>query len=204
MSRVYSIGNTTVRSLSIDDGVEMCIIVSVNPQKESEVMKLCRKVVRFKYSEKFPFDINYENPLHAGADRVAFAAFAFYEGIYPAYLLDAGTFITLDYFSGRTLYPVATVPGFGLLKDALRRGYNLKGLSPREFEGEFPKAPEETLYNGIYRVTGCGLGCFIKKDVHLLITGGDAEIIKKLLKKGICVNNAVLYGAYYAFKNGLF
>ncbi len=203
MTWIYSIGNTSIRSLTIDDGDNKCVIVSVNPDKEHDVRKKCEQVIEFKYTERFPFRVNYIDPLRAGVDRIAFASFAFYEGIYPSYLIDAGTFITMDYFDGKRLYPLLTSPGMGILKDTLKKGYNLKGLSPQKLKGEFPRRPEEALYNGIYKVFSCGVECFIKKEGEILLTGGDAETLKELIGRGVIVNNAVLYGAYYAFVNGL-
>ena len=203
MSKIYSIGNTNIKTLGIDDGNDICIIVSVNPALNSKVYKECKNVVEFRFTDRYPFNINYKNPFSAGNDRVAFATFALYEGIYPAYLIDAGTFITMDFFDGKRLYPLLTFPGFGILTDTLKSGYNLKKLLPEKFDGEFPESPEEALYNGIYRMVLCGMECFIKREGEILITGGDGEIIKEIIGRGVIVNNAVLYGAYYAFINGL-
>ncbi len=203
MSRVYSIGNTNIRSIEINDGNNTCIIVSVNSERESEVNKDYNRVVEFKYTERFPFKVNYKDPARLGRDRLAFATFAFYEGIFPVYLLDAGTFITLDFFDGKTLYPISITPGFGILMETLKKGYNLRSLIPEEPESPYPLSTEESLYNGIFRVLISGIESFMREETELLLTGGDAEQMKKTLKRGVIVKNAVLYGAYRAFNEGL-
>ena len=203
MSRIYSVGNTTTTFLDISDNDDTCIIVSVNPDRENEVIKTCKKVVFFKYNENFPFKIHYREPRRAGDDRVAFAAFAFYEGIYPSYLLDAGTFITVDYFDGNNLYPMATIPGFNTQIKTLQNAFNLRGLNVKKPKEKFPKSPEESLYNGIFVITGLGINAMLKERGEILITGGDATTLHTLLKRGVIVKNAPLIGAYMSYQNGI-
>ncbi len=202
MSRIYSIGNTNISMLEINDGEDVCIIVSVNPEKEKHI-RGCLKKIHFRYNNKFPININYREPEMAGTDRVAFAMFAFFEGIHPSYLIDAGTFITVDFFDGKTLYPLATIPGFKTQLKSLENAFNLKNLKPSAPESAFPESPEESLYNGIFTNTLLGIKHLLEKPAEILITGGDAEIIKAFLKKGIIVKNAVHIGAYMAYKNRL-
>ena len=203
MSRVFSVGNTTISQIEINDGENVCIVVSVNREKEKEIEKDCKKILFFRYNQRIPIRINYAQPERAGADRVAFAIFALFEGIYPAYLIDAGTFITVDFFDGNTLYPIATIPGFETQLKTLKFAFNLKNLRPCPPEGEFPESPEEALYNGIWKNTVMGIDKLLNKRGEVLITGGDASIVKKLLKRGVIVRNAVHTGAYMAYKNGL-
>ena len=203
MSKVFSIGNTNISQIEINDGEDVCIVVSVNPEKEKSIKEDCSRIISFRYNEKFPININYIQPERAGVDRVAFALFAFFEGIHPSYLIDAGTFITVDFFDGKTLYPLATIPGFETQLKTLRNAFNLKNLKPTAPKTAFPKSPEEALYNGIWQNTMLGIKQILKNPGEILITGGDAETIKTFLKRGVIVKNAVHIGAYMAYKNRL-
>lgn len=203
MIKVFSIGNTNVTKIEIEDKEDICIVVSVNPEMEKQTKMNCSKTIYFKFNKTMPLKINYTDPMRIGADRVAFALFALFEKIYPAYLIDAGTFITVDFFDGKTLYPMATIPGFQLQLKTLKKAFNLKSLIPKPPVTTFPKSPEEALYNGIWQNTLLGIKELLKKPHEILITGGDATIVKSFLKRGVIILNAVHIGAFMAYKKGI-
>ncbi len=204
---IYNVGNTTIKKKEYQHKKRAVILISVSKTREKSLDLSGNNVLRMKFNNRYPFEVNYDVPEQVGIDRVAFAVFSFYRKLYPAFLIDSGTFITLDFFDGKVLYPLVTMPGFKQLSSLFKMGYNLSSLAPKIGTFDFPRNPEQAMGNGVFRIPVLGMKSIIEHsksgEFKVLVTGGNTEPIAYFLKDIALFENAVMDGGFWAFEHGL-
>lgn len=109
-------------------GIQAVIYVSVNPDRERQILHLLRckfglKPLKLGRDLAFPIKVRYSPPSSVGADRLANAVAAYELARRMCMVIDLGTAITFDVVSKRGEFlGGAIAPGLGLLARALSRG----------------------------------------------------------------------------------
>ncbi|QZE13510.1 type III pantothenate kinase [Halosquirtibacter laminarini] len=173
-------------------------------QMKETLNKSIRKVILLSEKTDVPIHNSYKTPETLGKDRLAAVVGAW--DLFPnknSLVIDAGTAITYDFIDSNGTYLGGNIsPG---LQTRYRALHDYTGKLPyliaESTEDEIGKDTNTAIHNGV----GLGLlfeveryiSFFSKKycDLHIIITGGDAQYFETKLKNSIFVNfNITLIG----------
>jgi len=181
ISSVATISNTTLKKIK-----ELLPLVDLNA------------------ATKVPFNNLYKTPKTLGVDRIALVARAVEK--YPnrnVLIIDVGTCITYDFVNSAKEYLGGAISvGLKMRYTALHKGTSkLPLLELEEAENFIGNSTESSIHSGvIYGVLNEIEGVIEqykrkKKDLTVVLTGGDTNFLAKQLKSGIFANpNFVLEG----------
>lgn len=148
------------------------------------------------YFQEMP--LNYTSTI--GHDRLIAAYFAFHFFDEPVAIIDAGTFITVDFVSKQGFEGGTIFPGFGTIAKSYERGSLLK--APKLVRTDLQNTPhstEEAIQQGFERLVR-SLEEDIKKQTLnrvILLTGGQRDLFKVLFKKSIIVPELLHLAMYF-------
>jgi len=169
-------------------------------QKKYELIALTHKT-------KIPFRNEYATPTTLGVDRIALISAAATQ--YPnehVLVIDAGSCVTYDFLSDENKYlGGAIAPGVNMRYKAVNTfTANLPLLETEAPEYFIGNTTEQSLHAGIFQGMIFEIQGFIQAyrekypDLTVILTGGDAQLLQKNLKKGIFANsNFLLEGLQY-------
>jgi type III pantothenate kinase len=181
--------------------VGMWIVSSVVPKRNRDVRKAAgeTKVLWLNSRLKLGVGIDYPNPKSIGADRLANAAAV--AALYgcPAIVVDFGTAVTFDIVSERRNYIGGVIaPGLEALTNFLyQRTALLPKLSLQEPRRAIGRSTIDAMrsgavfgYRGLVReiIAQIKAERFSRKKVHVIATGGYAELIAARLPEIDAVN----------------
>lgn len=170
-------------------GVMLCSVV---PHKTEEVQKAFARVPILQVSAKMDLGIGieYPHPQEVGADRLANAVACYHLIGAPAIVVDFGTAVTFDVLSKEGNYLGGVIaPGLSAMTTYLHEKTALlpyiELAEPTQVVG---KSTYEAMlsgaiygYRGLIReiIAQIKAEKFEKQSVHLVATGGDAELLGK-------------------------
>ena len=174
--------------------IDIFVVCSVVPKKNSAVRKIAKRsrVLWLTPRVELGVGIDYPNPKTIGADRLANAtAVAALYGC-PAIVVDFGTAVTFDIVSVRRKYIGGVIaPGLESMTNFLyQRTALLPKLSLKEPRSAVGKSTIEAMrsgavigYRGLVReiIGQIKAERFPGKKVHVIATGGYADLIAKRL-----------------------
>ncbi|MFB6257089.1 MAG: type III pantothenate kinase [Flavobacteriales bacterium] len=140
-----------------------------------------------------PIDLQLGNTSSVGPDRLANAVAA--QRLWPdrsILVIDMGTCITYDRIEGGALVGGAITPGVRMRADSMHRStgrlplVEMKG-TPHRIEGTTEGSLQAGIYYGVLDEIKGQSEAFLKdrSEGVVLLTGGDASLVGKELKKGI-------------------
>jgi len=153
---------------------------------------------------KIPFSNLYKTPKTLGVDRIALVARAVEE--YPnknVLIIDAGTCITYDFVNSAKEYLGGAISlGIKMRYTALYKGTSkLPLLEPQTIDNFIGNSTESSIHSGVIHGVLNEIEGVIeqykrkKKDLTVVLTGGDTNFLAKQLKSSIFANpNFVLEG----------
>ena len=167
---------------------------SVVPKKNPAVLASARKILWVTPRIKLGVGIDYPNPRTIGADRLANAAAVAKLFGCPAIVVDFGTAVTFDIVSTRRKYIGGVIaPGLEAITNFLyQRTALLPKLSLKEPRSAVGRSTMEAMragavigYRGLVReiISKIKAERFPRKKVHVVATGGYAELIATQLKE---------------------
>jgi type III pantothenate kinase len=174
--------------------IDIVVVSSVVPKKNAVVRAAAKRsrVLWLTPKIKLGVGIDYPKPKEIGADRLAnaVAAAAFYGC--PAIVVDFGTAVTFDIVSAKRKYIGGVIaPGLEAMTNFLyRRTALLPKLSMKEPRSAVGRSTIEAMragavigYRGLVReiITRIKAERFPRQKVHVIATGGYAELIAKRL-----------------------
>lgn len=189
--------------------ISHCIVSSVGifTKKQIQILQEKYEVVALTHNTKIPFQNEYATPTTLGVDRIALISAAAEQ--FPdnhVLVVDAGSCVTYDFLTDDNRY----------LGGAIAPGLNMRYKSVNAFTASLPlletEAPqnfignttEQSLHSGIFQGMIFEIEGFIEvyreeyPDLTVILTGGDAQLLQKNLKKGIFANsNFLLEGLHY-------
>lgn len=160
--------------------------------KEISAWLLKNKVVVLSHESKMPLKIQYDTPETLGRDRMAVAIAA--NSLYPNQgnlVIDVGTCITYDWVDENGVFLGGNIsPGIHMRLQAMHEKTASLPLAEVTYGVELiGHSTISALQHGAVLGTICEIESFIERseekhtDLVVLLTGGDAEEISKLLKK---------------------
>jgi type III pantothenate kinase len=172
--------------------VDLVVVSSVVPEKNSAVRAGAKKILWVTPRIKLGVGIDYPNPKTIGADRLANAAAvaALYGS--PAIVVDFGTAVTFDIVSADREYVGGVIaPGLEAVTNFLyQRTALLPKLSLKEPRSAVGRSTMEAMrsgavigYRGLVReiIVQIRAERFAREKVHVIATGGYAELIARRL-----------------------
>ena len=182
-------------SLKIEE-IRQVILCSVVPSSDAAYEHFVESTLklplyRVGITPKMPIQMEVDNPVEVGADRIANAIYAAVHFKLPALIIDIGTAITFDLVKrGPTYAGGLILPGMGLALQSLGGGtakLPVVGLKhPTRLIG---RNTIECIQNGIYfgYIEAIeGLICRFKVEnlelAEVVLTGGGGELYKNSLK----------------------
>lgn len=184
----------SIRQLLRRHKIDIVAVSSVVPKKSTIVRAAARskKILWLTPKIKLGVGIDYPNSKEIGADRLANAvAVATFYGC-PAIVVDFGTAVTFDIVSARRKYIGGVIaPGLEAMTNFLyRRTALLPKLSMKEPRSAVGKSTIEAMragavigYRGLVReiIARIKAERFPRQKVHVIATGGYADLIAKRL-----------------------
>lgn len=183
-----------------ENGVDSSAMVSVG-RTDIRLVETVRQGVSgnfllMTHNTALPLTISYDTPATLGLDRVAAAAGA--RRMCPqsdCVIADAGTALTVDYLTATGIYSGGTIsPGVRMQFNALHEGTHLlPAITAGECAEHYREAGYDMNHSRWARNTRSAiiegvvggiidrLRCSVAPGVRLLITGGDGELLYKLL-----------------------
>ena len=155
---------------------------------------------------KIPFKNLYKTPKTLGVDRIALMAAA--QKTHPnknVLVIDAGTCITYDFLNAKNEYfGGAIAPGIKMKYKAMHQfTANLPLLKPK-INVKIGNTTKNAMHQGVINGTVLEINGIIKQyeekndNLTIVLTGGDTNLLAKLLKSGIFANpNFLLEGLNY-------
>lgn len=162
------------------------------------------KILFLDYNFKFPFKNIYETPKTVGLDRLALASAAFNK--FPkknVLVIDVGTCITYDFIDSNKFYHGGAIsPGLKMRYTSLNQHTKkLPLLVPKSPDNFLGRSTKESIHSGIVfgiinEIEGMvNLYNYKYNDLVVILTGGDANFLRKQLKISIFVfSNFLLEG----------
>ena len=178
------------------DRIEIFVACSVVPKKNGTVRKAAKRsrVLWLTPRVELGVGIDYPNPKTIGADRLANAAAV--AALYgcPAIVVDFGTAVTFDIVSAQRKYVGGVIaPGLASMTNFLyQRTALLPKLSLKEPRSTVGRSTIEAMrsgavigYRGLVReiIARIKAECFRGKKVHVIATGGYADLIAARLRE---------------------
>jgi type III pantothenate kinase len=172
--------------------VDFVVVSSVVPKKNPAVRAVAKRILWVTPQIKLGVGIDYPNPKTIGADRLAnaVAVAALYGS--PAIVVDFGTAVTFDIVSADRKYIGGVIaPGLEAMTNFLyQRTALLPKLSLKEPQSAVGKSTMEAMrsgavigYRGLVReiIVRIKEERFAREKVHVIATGGYAELIARRL-----------------------
>jgi len=172
--------------------VDIVVVSSVVPKKNAAIRAAAKKILWVTPRTKLGVGIDYPNPKTIGADRLANAAAvtALYGS--PAIVVDFGTAVTFDIVSAQRKYIGGVIaPGLEAMTNFLyQRTALLPKLSLKEPRSAVGRSTMEAMrsgavigYRGLVReiIERIKAERFARQSVHVVATGGYAELIARRL-----------------------
>jgi type III pantothenate kinase len=172
--------------------VDLIVVSSVVPKKNPAVRTVAKEILWVTPQIKLGVGIDYPNPKTIGADRLAnaVAVAALYGS--PAIVVDFGTAVTFDIVSADRKYIGGVIaPGLEAMTNFLyQRTALLPKLSLKEPQSAVGKSTMEAMrsgavigYRGLVReiIVRIKEERFAREKVHVIATGGYAELIARRL-----------------------
>jgi len=172
--------------------VDFVVVSSVVPRKNPAVRAVAKKILWVTPQIKLGVGIDYPNPKTIGADRLAnaVAVAALYGS--PAIVVDFGTAVTFDIVSADRKYIGGVIaPGLEAMTNFLyQRTALLPKLSLKEPQSAVGRSTMEAMrsgavigYRGLVReiIVRIKEERFAREKVHVIATGGYAELIARRL-----------------------
>jgi len=189
--------------------ISHCIISAVGIITEAQTKYLHKKykVIYLTHQTKIPFINAYATPETLGVDRIALvsAAAAQYSK-QNVLVIDAGSCITYDYLSGDNRYSGGAIsPGLEMRYKAVHHfTAKLPLLEPKNKVSLVGDTTSNAIHSGIFNGVVYELDGFISSyrekypDLTVILTGGDAHLLRVSLKNDIFANsNFLLEGLHY-------
>ncbi len=196
--------------------IKTVLISSVVPQLTDKIKNAISKLLKteiFVIGENlsYPLKIKYENPQEVGADRIVNAIAVVNMNKYPSIVVDFGTAVTFDFINKNAEYEGGAIfPGIrSSIQTLFSKTAKLPQVNLKKISNPVGKNTVESIQTGIYngyismvegmvgrysKVCGC--------DLHIILTGGDAEIISD----GLSIDHTVepflnMKGIFFIYKN---
>ncbi|HYR23050.1 MAG TPA: type III pantothenate kinase [Chthoniobacterales bacterium] len=176
--------------------VDMFVVCSVVPKKNAVVRKAAKgsKILWLTPRIRLGVGIDYPNPKTIGADRLANAAAVAALCGCPAIVVDFGTAVTFDIVSAKRKYIGGVIaPGLESMTNFLyQRTALLPKLSLKEPRSAVGRSTIEAMrsgavigYRGLVReiIDRIKAERFPRQKVHVIATGGYADLIAKRLRE---------------------
>jgi type III pantothenate kinase len=183
-----------LKQLLRDRVVDVVVASSVVPSKNGEVKRAVSDapILWLNWRTKIGVGIDYPNPKAIGADRLANAAAVAALYGFPAIVVDFGTAVTFDIVSKQRKYIGGVIaPGLEAMTNFLyQRTALLPRLSLKEPRSAVGRSTIEAMragavigYRGLVReiIGRIKAEQFPKQKVHVVATGGYADLIAKRL-----------------------
>lgn len=209
--RTYDVGNSHPHVATFTDGQ----LVSVKPFShegmEKERSIICSVNTEVPSSNVFKsFDGNsfLEMPVHysktLGHDRLSLAHLAY--NLFPkqkVIIIDAGTFITVDFVDADGFQGGYIIPGPNTLAESYRHGRQLfKADSSSSINSTWPQTTEEAMGRGL-NILEQGLVHELKnlkdESTILMLTGGQREFLQGSLQAEIDEDHLLHYALYFQY-----
>ena len=185
-------GTSFLRHTLRGRNVDFVVVSSVVPRKNPAVRAVAKKILWVTPEIKLGVGIDYPNPKRIGADRLAnaVAVAALYGS--PAIVVDFGTAVTFDIVSADRKYIGGVIaPGLEAMTNFLyQRTALLPKLSLKEPQSAVGRSTMEAMrsgavigYRGLVReiIVRIKEERFAREKVHVIATGGYAELIARRL-----------------------
>jgi len=180
-------------------GITYALVSSVSKFPMEDIRALCVfcKVHILSQASVIPFKNAYKTPETLGVDRLALMAAAFYK--YPhknTLVIDAGTCITYDFLEATGTYLGGAIsPGVEMRFKALHTfTARLPLIENTNLENFIGDTTETSIMSGVINGTVNEINGIISqyeqkfKDLTVILTGGDSQILSKRLKNTIFAN----------------
>ena len=148
----------------------------------------------YKHHHSF-FDMPFCYTNSIGIDRLIYA-YHFFKNPHESYcLIDAGTFITVDFVDGNGFLGGYIFPGLSLLKSTIQKSDTLNGYSPEVTYDQNQKLPPKSTPEAL----SAGLRHLISSIEHLcknqsvIITGGDAVTVANIFSMKTTIQPNILH-----------
>ena len=185
-------GSSLLRHTLRGRRVDSVIVSSVVPKKNPAIRAVAKKILWVTPRTKLGVGIDYPNPKTIGADRLANAAAVTALYGFPAIVVDFGTAVTFDIVSAQRKYIGGVIaPGLEAMTNFLyQRTALLPKLSLKEPRSAVGRSTIEAMrsgavigYRGLVReiIEGIKAERFARKKVHVIGTGGYADLIARRL-----------------------
>jgi type III pantothenate kinase len=187
---------TALRRFSGRRKIDNFVVCSVVPKKNAVVRKVAKRsrILWLTPQVELGVGIDYPNPKTIGADRLANAAAV--AALYgcPAIVVDFGTAVTFDIVSAQRKYIGGVIaPGLESMTNFLyQRTALLPKLSLKEPRSAVGRSTIEAMrsgavigYRGLVReiIARIKVERFPRKTVHIIATGGYADLIAARLRE---------------------
>jgi type III pantothenate kinase len=194
------------------------IFSSVLSDKETQILSkklgnFCETIVPLRALSQgmicSPYDLN-----QLGEDRLAKLLYARFSQKKPCVLIDAGTALTVDFFSPPNIFLGGFIlGGFSLECTALsKKTRKLPQVTPSPKRlSRLPKNTEEAIHQGVLESKALGIRALIEKiekqekiafsHSSILLTGGEAKLLSPYFSNGSLQENLVLQGMQALHQN---
>jgi type III pantothenate kinase len=166
------------------------ILSSVNQDeiilKEMKKLSIPFTFIKDFKSDQLFYNMNHQYSKTIGDDRIVQIFYMINQFQAESFaLIDAGTFITLDFIKSREFQGGNIFPGFHNFIESYKNGNQLPFLNKEEFidflkvpKYQHPRNTEDAIFYSIYQYLKNILDIAAKSSVEdILFTGGDADII---------------------------
>lgn len=139
---------------------------------------------------------SYPNPVTLGVDRWLAMIAAKHEYTDSLCIVDCGTAITLDCIDAQGLHLGGMIlPGWNLMQQALKKGTENLDVSNESYSLGLANNTQAAIFNGSLAAIRGFINAGMISSSQLILTGGDAEFIKKSLQLTAVLDlNLVLKG----------
>jgi len=139
---------------------------------------------------------SYPNPVTLGVDRWLAMIAAKHEYTGSLCIVDCGTAITLDCIDAQGLHLGGMIlPGWNLMQQALKKGTANLDVSNESYSLGLANNTQAAIFNGSLAAIKGFINAGMISSNQLILTGGDAEFIKKSLQLTAVLDlNLVLKG----------
>ena len=195
------------------NSLESAIVATVGefPEKAMQLLQQKLKVLVLTNHVKVPFINKYTTPKTLGVDRIALVSAAAVQ--FPArnvLIIDAGSCITYDFLTSDNHYLGGAIsPGVGMRYKALHTfTANLPLLTPTLPNNPIGHNTESSIHSGVVQGVCNEIDGFIElyhqkyPDFTIILTGGDAHLLRDSLKNSIFANpNFLLEGLHHILEH---
>jgi len=207
--RTSDFDDTLTRVSSDYPHISNCIVstVGIFSKKQLEALQEKYEVIELTHKSKVPFDNAYATPATLGVDRIALISAAAMQ--YPGkdvLVIDTGSCVTYDFLTDENIYLGGAIALGLVMRYSAVNSFtaSLPLLDPEAPEYFIGNTTEQSLHSGIFQGMIFEIEGFIEAyqekypDLTVILTGGDAQLLQKNLKKGIFANsNFLLEGLHY-------